>query len=126
MTAVSCKLRDRMVCVDGVLVFDSNVQVVAIKSGFISRGFRSILDDQNEALNELRALQTEQFSIQKQGVYAGQGFGPKRTLLNSFVHVQERSSTIEEAGALKNLLSSRCLNSGENVSQDLAFARYAE
>lgn len=85
-----------LMCVDGGHVLDGNVRVLFVKSGFISRGFFSSLDDYDRALNVLRALSVEESVKVEQRVYASPEFGAQRKLSNSSVLIPEKRDGREE------------------------------
>lgn len=111
---------------DGCRVFDGDVRIVLVNSGFINGEFCPSLYNHHGALNIIRATRTEVCVRHEQMAYAGQEFGAQKKLLNSFVFIRGKSDEKKEGRARKFFLLSRCLMGEESESDELAFVRYAE
>lgn len=77
---------------DGVHVLNGDVQVVFVKSGFISEGFRPGFDGNDGALNELRAWRNKECALRDQIVYAAQTYGAQKKMSKSFLLVRKKSN----------------------------------
>lgn len=61
-------------CVNEVQVFEEDVQIVFVKSGFISVGLCPSLDEYERALNIVSAWRTEECAVGEQRFYAAREF----------------------------------------------------
>lgn len=70
---------------NGTRVFEVDVQIVAVRPGFVKERFRPSLNDYIGALYVLRAWRTEKSVSGEQSVFDGPKFGAQKELLTSAV-----------------------------------------
>lgn len=74
------------------------MEMVSVKSLFINREIRSNLDNCDEALDILRAWQTENCKFREQKIYASEKFGAQKKPLSSFGLVRWERDGKEKCG----------------------------
>lgn len=78
-------------CVDVIPVFDGDVRMVFVKSGFLTRGLPASSDSCDGGLNAARVWKTERSVLDEEKVYAGEELEAEKKLLHSFVLIRGKS-----------------------------------
>lgn len=88
-------------CANGGPVSDGIVRKVFLNSGLINREHWPVLEDYDEALDDIRSARTESCTLQERRTYVSLELETKQTLLYSAVFTREKSTGKEEMLAKK-------------------------
>lgn len=82
--------------------------MMIVKSGLISEGHCSTLQDYDRAADKIKISRTEDCEMYEQSVYASRGFAVERKMLSRFVISRGEGDGREEIWVAKLLFLCRC------------------